>query len=81
MATLRKWKKRWVPDKPVNAFRLPRSETKADAITKKKQRRKETTSYQVHVRKSKSCREGERKREGCGFLNKNLVGLEQGGPR
>ena len=37
-------KKRWAPDEPVNAFRLPRSETKADAITKKKKREKETTA-------------------------------------
>ena len=36
-----KMKKRWAPDEPVNAFRLPRSETKADAITKKKKRRRE----------------------------------------
>ena len=34
-------KKRWAPDKPVNTFRLPRSETEADVITKKKKRRKE----------------------------------------
>ena len=34
-------KERWVLDEPVNAFRLPRSETEADAITKKKKRRKE----------------------------------------
>ena len=76
-----KMKKRWAPDEPVNAFRLPRSETEADAITKKKKRRKETTSYlgtcmviQYHVGKA-----GERNGD-YGFLNKNLADLEQGGP-
>ena len=33
-------KKRWALDEPVNAFRLPRSETEADAITKRNREEK-----------------------------------------
>ena len=75
-------KKRWAPDEPVNTFRLPRSETKADAITKKKKRGKEITNYlgTCMVNQNHVGRAGERNGD-YGFLNKNLVDLEQGGPR
>ena len=75
------WKKRWAPDEPVNAFRLPRSETEADAITKKKKRRRKRKLPRYMYGKPISCRVSGKKEWEFGFLNKNLADLEQGGPR
>ena len=69
-----------MPDEPVNAFRLPRSETEADVITKKKKKeKKQQLPRYMYGRPDHAGRARERKGESV-FLDKNLADLEQGGP-